>query len=192
MDVAYGLWENLKASLAKLGDAGLFKLDNLLTFSKDLAAPINAEYVTPEGFQTILLARTPDLTHGFICMNAVAFFLEVLGDLFALLLGSGLFSFTFALVWAYVVAYVLYWLVVLAEGNDYQIVAIGLFAIYSIINTVQAVTSLALIIPPIFYLLKTVATLTCAYYAFKIEKNTSGATRLPDTKDDGAELGVAE
>lgn len=64
-------------------------------------------------------------------MNAVAFFLELLGSLTALLLGRSLPLFFFELIYAYLVAYVLYWLVVLAVpansvGNDYQLVAIGL------------------------------------------------------------------
>ena len=64
-------------------------------------------------------------------MNGVAFFLELLGSLAALLLGRSLPLFFFELIYAYLVAYVLYWLVVLAVpansvGNDYQLVAIGL------------------------------------------------------------------
>ena len=42
----------------------------------------------------------------------------------ALLLGGALPLFVFELIYAYLVAYVLYWLVCLAEGAEYQIVAI--------------------------------------------------------------------
>ena len=94
-------------------------------------------------------------------MNAVAFFLEIIGSLFALLLGRSLFLFFFEIIYAFLVAYVLYWLVICAvpasgAGNDYQMVAIGLFVIYSIINTIQAVTTLGLILPALFFFCKTV------------------------------------
>ena len=51
----------VKANVATLNDAGLFRLDNVIRFSKDLAAPIKQEYFTAEGFQTILLARVNNL-----------------------------------------------------------------------------------------------------------------------------------
>ena len=94
-------------------------------------------------------------------MNAVAFVLEVLGSLAALLLGRSMWLFFFEIIYAYLVAYVLYWLVISAVpatsvGNDYQLVAIGLYVIYSIINTLQAVTTLSLILPALFFFCKTV------------------------------------
>jgi hypothetical protein len=125
-------------------------------------------------------------------MNAVAFLLEVLGSLMALLMGRALAMFFFEIIYAYAVAYVLYWLVVLSRGNDYKLVAIGLYVIYSIINTIQFVTTLPLILPPVFFFGKTVASLCCAYYAFVIEKQTSGSTMLKDPVGDDEELGVAE
>ena len=91
---------------------------------------------------------------GFICMNAVYFFLEIIGSLFALLLGRSLFLFFFEIIY-FPVACALwhhlrctrFW-----PGNDYQMVAIDLFVIYSIINTIQAVTTLGLILRRSFLL----------------------------------------
>jgi len=145
--------------------------------------------------QSIMLAQTMDLNKGFICMNAVAFFLELLGSLCALLLGRSIWLFSFELIYAYLVAYVLYWLVVLAVpansvGNDYQLVAIGLYVLYSIINTLQAFTTLGLILPPLFFFAKTISTLCCAYYVFKIEKGTSGATMLKEPPSSSMEEGI--
>lgn len=45
-----------------------------------------------------------------------------------------------------------------------------LYVLYSLINTVAAFSSLVLIIPPVFYFLKTIASLCCAFYAFKIRE----------------------
>lgn len=181
--------EDTKKNLVVLQEAGLFKGENALTFAKELATPFDKANFDVAVVQSILLAKTNELFKGFTIMNAVAFLLEVCGALTALLLGGSWVLFSFELVWAFSIAYVLYWLVVCADGNDYKLVAIGLYVIYSIINTVQALSAFALVIPGIFFMCKTVALLCCAVYAFKIEKLTAGATML---KDDGVELGVAE
>jgi len=188
--MALQAWDTTKANFSTLKDAGLFKLDHVMTFSKEMAMPFDKENFSVPAIQSTLLAKTSDLVKGFTIMNAVAFILEVLGDLTALLLGRALPLFIFNIVNAYLVAYVLYWLVVHADGNDYKLVAIGLYVIYSIINTIQVVTTLGLILPPLFYLLKTVASLSCAMYAFKIEKLTSTAGFA--TLKEEPELGVAE
>jgi hypothetical protein len=87
-------------------------------------------------------------------MNALAFWFEVLGSSCGLLLGRPVPLFVFELAYAFSVAYVLYWLVVHASGKDYKLVAIGLYVLYSLINIVQAMGSLILIVPPVFYFLK--------------------------------------
>ena len=188
MEYALATWEVVKANVLALSDAGLFKLDYVMAFSKDLILPFEKENMSVPKVQSLLLAKVDDLKKGFIVMNAVTFFLEVLGNLMAFLLGRGMFLFGFDLLYAFAVAYVLYWLVICASGNDYQLVAIGLYVIYSMINIIQAVVTLPLIIPPLFFFAKTIASLCCAYYAFKIEKMT-GFTAL---KEEGVELGVAE
>jgi len=188
--------EGTKANIRTLNEAGLFKAEHAVAFTKELALPFDQQNFSVPAIQSTLLAQLEekDLTRGFTVMNAVAFFLEVLGDLTALLLGRALPLFIFEIVYAFCVAYVLYWLVVHAEGNDYKLVAIGLYVVYSIINTIQAVVTLPLIVPPFFFLCKTIASLCCAYYAFKIEKRTAGATMLTDvhSAELGSELGVAE
>jgi hypothetical protein len=187
---ATGAFEVTRANFATLKEAGLFKLDHAITFSKELTLPFEKENFSVPAMQATLLAHTDDRIRGFTIMNALAFIREVIGDLIALLLGRSITLFAFEIVYAFLVAYVLYWLVVHAEGNDYKLVAIGLYVIYTIINTIQAVVTLGLIVPPFFYMCKTVASLCCAYYAFKIEKLTAGATLLKES--DGIELGVAE
>jgi len=183
-------WDATKANFATLKEAGLFKGEHVIAFGKELALPFDKENFSVPQIQAILLAKIDDLTKGFTIMNAVTLLLEVVGDLTALLLGRALPLFVFEVVYAFAVAYVLYWLVVYANGNEYKLVAIGLYVIYAMINMMQTVATLALVLPPFFYLCKTVASLCCAYYAFKIEKLTAGATMLKDS--DGVELGVAE
>jgi len=161
----------------------------MVSFAKDLLLPFDAANFSVAQVQALLLARLgdEDLKRGFKVMNAVVFFLELLGNLTAFLLGRGLTFLIIEFVYALLVAYGLYWLVVCVEGQDYKLVAIGLFVIYSMINTIQAVVTLALIIPAFFFFCKTVGSLSCAYYAFKIEKLKYGILQ-----DDGVELGVAE
>lgn len=185
------VWETTKANFISLKDAGLFKAEHMIAFTKELILPFESKNFSVPEMQALALARvegTPALVRGFTIMNAVAFFLEVLGNLMALLLGRALPLFIFEILYAFVVAYVLYWLVVYAVGNDYKLVAIMLYVVYSIINTIQAVTTLVLIVPPLFFFCKTIASLCCAYYAFKIEKLTAGSVILKDE----VELGVAE
>lgn len=193
VEMARQSWDTTKENVAMLKDAGLFKLEYVMAFSKEMALPFDKENFSVSAIQSLLLAKMGDaqLEKGFTIMNAVAFILEVCGDLFALLFDRSLVLVCFEIVYAYLVAYVLYWLVVCAPpGPDYKLVALGLFVIYAIINTIQVVTTLGLIVPPIFYFAKTIASLCCAFYAFKIEKLTTGAEILKD--DDGGELGVAE
>lgn len=94
-------------------------------------------------------------------------------------------SFFFEIIYAYLIAYLLYWLVVYAEGNDYKLYAIGLYVIYSMINIVQVQATLALILPPLFFFAKTVASLSCAHYAFLIEKAapSGGFSRLAEDEE---------
>lgn len=116
-------------------------------------------------------------------MNALAFWFEVVGSVFGLLFGRPLALFIFEVLYAFAVGYTLYWLVVQAPGSEYKLVAIGLYVIYALINMVEAMGSLVLVIPPLFYFLKTCASLTCGYYAFKIWDMTRGATVLQDEEE---------
>lgn len=183
-------WEILKDTFATLRAAGLFKLDHAKSFAVELALPFDSQNFSVSALQGLLLANTADvaeLIRRFTIMNGVAFYLEVLGDITALLLNRPLPLFIFQIVYAIFVAYVLYWLVVKANANAYVLVAIGLYVVYSIINTIQAVVTLGLIVPAFFYMCKTVASLCCAYYAFKLEK-LGKFERLHDEED----YGVAE
>ena len=137
----------------------------------------------------------PHQQEGYITMNAVCFLLEVLGSLTVLLLGGSVWTFGFSILYAFCVAYVLYWLVCLAEGAEYQIVAIFLYVVYAIMNTIQLMASLSLILPPLFFFAKLLASLCAAYYAFKIEKvgmTPNGTYATLKEKEDDGELGVAE
>ena len=169
-----------KYNVKTLNDAGLFKIEHFKMFSIELIKPLNKELLNVPAMQQIFLAQTPELTSGFVFMNALAFWFEVLGSLFGLIFGRPIPLFIFEILYAYAVGYTLYWLVVHALGKDYKRVAIGLYVIYSLINIVQAVGALVLVLPPLFYFLKTCASLSCAYYAFKIRKMAAGATLLTD------------
>lgn len=107
---------------------------------------------------------------GFIFMNALAFWFEVAGSTLGFVLGRPLPLFVFEVLYAFAVGYVLYWLVIHAEGRDYKFAAICLYVIYSLINIVQAVGALVLILPAVFFFLKTLASLSCALYAFKLRE----------------------
>jgi len=188
-EAAIKAWEGTKQGVQTLKDAGLFEMDFIMQFGKDLMLPFEPANFSVAAVQGLVLARLPDegLKRGFTVMNAVVFLLELLGNLTAWLLGRGLFFVIIEFVYALLVAYGMYWLVVCVEGQDYKLVAIGLYVIYSMINTIQAVMTLALVLPPLFFFAKTIGSLSCAYYAFKIEKLKYGILQ-----DDGVELGVAE
>jgi len=181
-----------KANIEMLNEAGLFRWEHLKVFSVELIRPLSKELLNVPTMQATILAQGPDLTVGFIFMNALVFWFELLGSTFSFVLGRALMFFILEALYAYAVGYVLYWLVVHAVGKDYKLAAIGLYVLYSLVNIVQAVSSLVLILPPVFFFLKTCASLSCAYYAFKLREQTSGATQLADDADDEVELGVAE
>ena len=61
-DFAYQTWESTKEGVSTLKEAGMFEIKHVVEFTKDLGRPVNREYVTAEGFQKIVLAKTPDLT----------------------------------------------------------------------------------------------------------------------------------
>lgn len=60
-DFAFATWESTKAGTGALAEAGMFKLDNVVAFTKDLGRPVNKKYITAEGFQEIVLAKMPEL-----------------------------------------------------------------------------------------------------------------------------------
>lgn len=179
-DGAKRVYAILQANVAMLDDAGLFQFDYLKMFTRELLQPISSELFNVVAMQQLVLAQATDLTAGFVFMNALAFWFEVLGSTFGLLLGNALPLFVFEILYAYAVGYVLYWLVVHAAGKDYKLVAICLYVIYSLINIVAAVGSLILVVPALFFFLKTIASLSCAFYTFRIRELTSGAVPLQD------------
>ena len=61
MDVAKGGWEVTKANFLTLKDAGLFKGEHLLSFTKELVMPLAKENMDVASMQAIILARTSDL-----------------------------------------------------------------------------------------------------------------------------------
>ena len=63
-DAGMKAFEVIKGNFFKLKEAGLFNGEHIVAFAKDLMAPINKELITPAGFQSILLAQTPDLKVG--------------------------------------------------------------------------------------------------------------------------------
>ena len=105
----------------------------------------------------------------------------------ALLLGNALPLFIFEILYAYAVGYVLFWLVMYADGKDYKLVAICLYVVYSLINIVAAMSSLVLVIPAVFFFLKTIASLSCAFYSFKIREGTGPAGSVPLHDEEVAE-----
>ena len=98
-EYAVQTWEVTKANVNTLKEAGLFKGEHAIAFAKELALPFDKENFSIPQLQATLLAQV-ELTRGFTIMNAAAFFLEVLGDLTALLLGRALPLFIFEIVYS--------------------------------------------------------------------------------------------
>ena len=92
VEMARQSWDTTKENVAMLKDAGLFKLEYVMAFSKEMALPFDKENFSVSAIQSLLLAKMGDaqLEKGFTIMNAVAFILEVCGDLFALLFDRSL------------------------------------------------------------------------------------------------------
>ena len=179
-DAARRTYTIVKANIQLLDDAGLFRFAHLSTFTTELGKPITTDLFNVAAMQERVLAQPTDLTEGFIFMNALAFWFEVLGSLCNWVLGTSEWLVLFHILFAFAVGYVLYWLVVHAEGKDYKLVAIGLYVLYSIMNAISAVRQAWLVVPAIFLSLKTIASLSCAYYAFSIRERGMGAEQLPE------------
>ena len=178
-DAARRTYSIVMANIQLLDDAGLFRFAHLSTFTTELGTPITSDLFNVAAMQERVLAQSSDLTEGFIFMNALAFWFEVLGSLCEWVLGTSQWLVLFQILYAFAVGYVLYWLVVHAEGKDYKLVAIGLYVLYSIINAISAVRQAWLVVPAIFLSLKTIASLSCAYYAFRIREQSAYAPLRP-------------
>jgi len=178
-DAARRTYTIVKANIQLLDDAGLFRFAHLSAFTTELGKPITTDLFDVAAMQERVLAQPTDLTEGFIFMNALAFWFEVLGSLCEWVLGTSQWLVLFQILYAFAVGYVLYWLVVHAEGKDYKLVAIGLYVLYSIINAISAVRQAWLVVPAIFLSLKTIASLSCAYYAFRIREHSPYALWRP-------------
>jgi len=173
VDASLQAYNITKANLQTLDEAGLFRPDHLKVFAAELIRPLSKELFNVATMQRMVRAAgesMEDLKLGFIFMNALAFWFEVAGSTLGFVLGRPLPLFVFEVLYAFAVGYVLYWLVIHAEGRDYKFAAICLYVIYSLINIVQAVGALVLILPAVFFFLKTLASLSCALYAFKLRE----------------------
>ena len=93
------------------------------------------------------------------------------GDLLATLISWSLFS--------YLLAYVLYFAVIVSNKETLMTWAIGGYAVYALLNAMHTVSSLVFVIPPLLYGIKTLACGYCAFYAYQMKERISGAQQIP-------------
>merc|ERR1719502_1512494 len=144
--------EKGKSSFNEAKEAGMFKLESLTAFNKDVVnvfATIKGDVERVTGGQ---------VTAQEAIMKALAF---KPNDPQPCFLSTVLFS--------YIVAYTLYFSVVLSNKANLMGLAVIGYAIYALLNAMSVVGSLILIIPPVFYGLKTLACGYCSFYAYQLK-----------------------
>merc|ERR1711957_478151 len=166
-----------KTAAGEAQQAGLFETANFKAFNSSLVHIINdvkgevsnVQGGTTTASQAVLNAlafkpNAPDA--GFIFMNTLALWMQ--------LLGSIVWS-----IFSYLLAYVLYFAVVVSQKATLMGWAIGGYALYAVMNALHTVSSLIFIIPPVLYGVKTLACGYCAFYTYQIRERISGAVQIP-------------
>lgn len=184
--------EKGKSSFNEAKEAGMFKLESLTAFNKDVVnvfATIkgDVERVTggqvtaQEAIMKALAFKPNDPQPGFIFMNSVALWMEVFGSTLSWVFTGfvGLPFFLSTVLFSYIVAYTLYFSVVLSNKPNLMGLAVIGYAIYALLNAMSVVGSLILIIPPVFYGLKTLACGYCSFYAYQLKDKLAGAEQIP-------------
>merc|ERR1719482_1080010 len=101
--------------------------------------------------------------------------MEVFGSFFSWLFGAGTAKLASMLICSYLIAYALYFCVVVSNRANLMGVAILGYGIYALLNALNTMGNLIFILPPIFYGIKTLACGYCAFYAYQIRDKISGA-----------------
>lgn len=192
--LAYGkiVLDKGRNSFNEAKEAGMFKMESLTAFNKEavnVVATIKAdvertsrgETTAREAIMKAVSFRPNDPQPGFIFMNSVALWMEVFGSVLAWVFTSfsGLPYFLSTVLFSYIVAYSLYFSVVLSNKPNLMGVAVLGYALYAVLNAMSTIGSLILIVPPIFYGIKTLACGYCAFYAYQLKDKFAGAEQIP-------------
>ena len=92
--------------------------------------------------------------------------MQLLGSVIGCLFGDSLATLISWSLFSYLLAYVLYFAVIVSQKEGLMAGAIGFYAVYALLNAVHTVSSLVFVIPPLFYGIKTLACGYCAFYAY--------------------------
>ena len=106
--------------------------------------------------------------------------MQLLGSAIGWLFGDSLATFISWSLFSYLLAYVLYFAVIVSQKERLMGWAIVGYAVYALLNAVHTlVSSLVFVIPPLLYGIKTLACGYCAFYAYQIRDRISGAEQIP-------------
>ena len=111
--------------------------------------------------------------------NTLALWVQLLGSVIGWLFGDSVATLISWSLFSYLLAYVLYFAVVVSQRATLMGWAIGGYALYAVMNALHTVSSLIFIIPPVLYGVKTLACGYCAFYAYQIRERISGAVQIP-------------
>ena len=105
--------------------------------------------------------------------------MQLLGSVIGWLFGDSLATFISWSLFSYLLAYVLYFAVIVSNKASLMGWAIGGYAVYALLNAMHTVSSLVFVIPPLLYGIKTLACGYCAFYAYQIRDRISDAEQIP-------------
>jgi len=162
-------------------EAGLFSY--FKEFFTDIAMPLPLEKLKDKTtMQQLVLVQYPDHEQGFIVGVAGTVWLESLGALFNFLFGASPAYVIFEIVYALLVAYVLYFMVTKSPVAKHAEYALYLFVFYTVLNAWETFTSLIFILPALFIGCKTICSAICSAYTYNIMKKKKGAVPLEDVE----------
>jgi len=179
-----------RASFAEAHEAGMFKGESIASFNKDLINIVSTvkedvnkvkanETTAQAAIMAALSFKPSDPEKGFIFMNSLAMWMEVFAGFFSWLLSASTAKLVSMLICSYLIAYVLYFCVVLSNRTNLMGLAIVGYGIYALLNALNTMGSLILIVPPVFYGIKTLACGYCAFYAYQLRDKINGAEQIP-------------
>lgn len=109
-------------------------------------------------------------------MNSLIFWSGILGSALAFEFTIwALFILVLRCLIAFAIGHALFWFVIYHCGSDKErlFVALRLYVLYALLNTVQCVGAIGLwIFPSFVFMLMTMSTLSCAYYLFRLRELT--------------------